>query len=210
MSAIDVILVPGHSASSPGAVSVTGISENAWNRPLVTELNARLNGAGVRSTILYRPPNLGYKTAMAALCNEINALAPKVAIEFHFNATAQHAATGSEALYYPTSDAGAALAELLASACARSILTKNRGAIAQARSWNAPTVASDGHAKGVGQTPQGPPLYFLQLTRCPAVIVESHFGDNAADHRAATLARDEGRLVYTLGVEIQRWLEKWG
>ena len=76
----------------------------------------------------------------------------------------------------------------------------SRGIKGQARSW-AKTgwrtddgTIHDAPVAGAEVVPNGAPLYILQLTRAPAVILEPFFGDHPADAEAATAARDSGKL----------------
>ena len=61
-------------------------------------------------------------------------------------------------------------------------------------------------ARGQAESWAGAPLYFLQKTPCPAVILEPHFGCTADDHLASTAARDDGRLAAAIARAVHRFL----
>src|SRR5690606_28623408 len=108
--------------------------------------------------------------------------------------------------HWPGSARGLEAARRLSAAVAGAIGLRDRGAVAQARSWNGPaTVGPDGVP-----VPGGPPLYLLQLTRAPAVIVESFFGSNERDTELATAARDDGRLPRAMAHAVADILAEWG
>lgn len=201
---VDVVITVGHDSDRRGAVAVDGVTEWDFHRKTAHSLAAELAVMGIRAVVEYRTPGLGYTSAMAHLVARVNAHRPLVALELHFNAGGS-AAHGAEALHWPGSVNGQRLATSLARACAIGGSVRNRGAVAQARSWNADGKLVDDNGDGKPD-PQGPPLYFLRDTHCLAVIVETHFGSNAEDHRHATTARDDGQLAHAMAIALSTWV----
>lgn len=184
---MDVAISVGHSKASPGAVAVDGIAEWHWHHPLANALAVELAGHNLEAEVFYRP-ELPYSLAMHDLVQRINRAAPRVVLELHFNAfpeaPGQATVTGTMALYWPTSEMGHQLARKLSAATAQAQGTIDRGARAQALSW------------------AGAPLYILQNTRAPSVILETHYGDAACDHQRATAARDSGATARALAAAL--------
>lgn len=102
-------------------------------------------------------PTGGLKSKVAF----INARAPTVALEVHFNSDPTHAGRGSETLYYPGSEAGRALAERMQSALG-ALLPPDRG---PKEGW-------------YRMNRKFGPDYFLAKTKCTAIIVEPEFIHN--------------------------------
>jgi N-acetylmuramoyl-L-alanine amidase len=227
---LDVAIAIGHSRDSQGAIAVDGVSEWSWNRTLGALLVASLTACGLSSTVFVRPTSGTYKARMSALTAAVNAAAPRVAIELHFNATMNRERAGSEVLHYPGSVGGLAVAEALLGRVSAAVATKytaplrcscdatgakcppqHAGAktshrvIAQARSWNSGGALVDVDGDG-RPDPQGPPLYWLRDTACPAVILETHFGSNLIDHTNATRARDRGDLPRAIAEGLAAYL----
>lgn len=198
---IDVAIVVGHSSRDPGAVAADGITEHEWCGDLASRLHMACLSRGIRSAV-YRRPDLPYRDAMGVLARGLNAAALRLVIELHFNAL-DKTRSGSCALHWPGSVRGQVAAAALSRAASEAIRIRDLGAIAQARSW------AQSRFENGRPVPAGPPLYVLQWTRAPAVIVESHFGDNAGDHMAATSARDGGVLPGALADAAGRVLQCW-
>jgi len=185
-----VAITIGHRASAQGATGADGVQEWAWHRPFGRQIAAELAARGVDATVHERPDIRRYGDAMARLCRAVNHERPDLVIELHFNAFSEPAGMasvrGSMALHWPTSRKGARWARLLSRACAEAIGTRDRGARSQARSWSGAT------------------LYILRDTLAPAVILETHYGDDPDDHRQATEARDRGELARVIAQAIVR------
>ena len=203
MPALDVAIVVGHDSTSQGARAVDGVREWTWTRPLATQVAVELERRGRRAGVLLRDTHGGYQAKMKRVAGAITAAGAQVAVELHFNANGGSGTGRTEVLYWPGSSRGQKLAALMADQVAECLGPKRRRqAVAQARSWaHAEDLDGDGRVD-----PAGPPLYFLQLTRCPAVIVESHFGDIDSDHTIATEARDDGRLAVAIATAIDSFL----
>jgi len=170
-------IVVGHRKSAQGATAVDGVQEWSWNRPLADQIAAGATALGHDVRVFYRPDRSGYSKAMGELVSEVNAYAPDLVLSLHFDSSTDTSFRGASALHWPGSKAGRMWAVQLSAAVARAAGIRSRGAIAQVESW------------------AGSPLYILRDTVAPAVIIESHFGSNAADHVKATAARDSGDLA---------------
>lgn len=195
-----VALVLGHSRGAPGArLLQTAIHEWHWNAELLPRLRDELAARGVEALAFERLDG-SYETAMRQLCDAINATNPDLVVELHFNGGTQ---SGAEVLHWPGSARGREAAERLSQAVADAIGIRNRGAVAQARSW-ATAELVDGHL-----VPAGPPLWILCLTRAPAVIVEPFFGGNPVEAHKATAARDSGELPRAMADTIAGLLTEW-
>lgn len=168
-------LVIGHSSSSKGAVAVDGVQEWDWTRPLAGQIE-RLAPFDVRT--FYRTPNQGYTRPIKRVAREINAWGADAVIALHFNAFPEppgvESVNGTMALYWPGSTKGRALAAKVSRAVSIAQGTRDRGAREQASSWG------------------GARLHILADTLAPAIILETHYGDDPEDHRKATSARDSG------------------
>lgn len=192
---IDVALSIGHTPQAPGARYLDShVHEYHWNAELAPRLGCAMTAAGL-SVATFQRDEGPYTAAMRKLCDAINAARPRLVLELHFNAGGGSGAMG---VHWPGSSAGQRAARILATAAATAIGIPNRGAVPQARSWNGP-VRTDEKGK---PAPGGPPLYLLQLTAAPAVILEPFFGDRAGEAEAATRARDDGRLSAALAAAV--------
>ena len=185
-----IAIVVGHSEASPGARLLdSAVYEWHWNRVLAEKLAGDLALAGVQSKIFRRPEVGTYQEQMRAVCSAINEFrGTKLVVALHFNAMpADYRGTkaGCVALYYPGSAAGARAAAALSAAASVATGNRDRGIRARGVSWS------------------GAPLYVLQLTRAPAVILEPFFGGHPGDAAAATQARDGGQLSEALARAIE-------
>lgn len=184
---IDIAIVVGHTHAAPGARGADGTHEHTWHSELAELLVAELLSRRFLPAVYTRPEG-PYEEAMRALTRGINAASPRLVVELHFDSAAGRGWSGSSALHWPASTKGAAAAATLSAAAADAIGIRDRGAIGQ------------------GVSHGGLPLRILQWTRAPAVILETHYGDTASDHTAATAARDDGRLPRALAAAIERLL----
>ena len=186
-----VALAVGHDERRQGAYSPTlDLHEWQWCSVLARQLHAELGLRGIESRIFVREPGGKYSEQMAQLCGKINDWQSGhkgLVVSLHFNSTTENWAGGC-ALHWPSSTGGKAAAEALSAAASKAIGNRNRGAIAQDRSW------SSGR----------PPLWLLQLSREVAVICEPFFGSNEADARAGDRALQSGALAHGLADAIAR------
>lgn len=180
-----VALVVGHTAKSQGASNPNGVTEWAFNVVLATAIRMAL-GDSYDCRVFHRPTG-AYKTAMAKLCKEINTWGPAIVVSLHANASPEGAHfDGAEALHYPGSAKGEAFATRLSRDVAGAIGVRDRGARAQSVSW------------------AGEPLYIMQSTKAPAVILETHFIDNDSDHNLAMEGLINGSLSNGIARSIKR------
>jgi N-acetylmuramoyl-L-alanine amidase len=192
---LDVAIVVGHHRVVKGAVAVDGVAEFDWNLRLALQIPRELELLGRRGAVMFRPSNGLYSAQMKAVAEQVRAHGARCALELHFNSVElKPGVPGPQrttVLYWPGSSRGARLAEIAAGEIGDAIggPERTRAFRPQATSW------------------AGAPLYFLELTHCPAVILEPHFGCTAEDHEAATAARDDGRLAAAIARAVHRFLE---
>lgn len=177
-------IVVGHSQERQGAVAVDKVQEWTWQRVLAHQVMAEVSG----SRVFYRPAG-PYTRAMKKLVAEVNGWEPDLVVSLHFNAFAEPPGIdpvhGTMALHWPGSRAGRRWAGILSAAVADAQRTRDKGPREQAKSWGGAT------------------LWILQATKAPAVILETHYGDTASDHRKATEARDCGRTARAIAKAIE-------
>lgn len=179
----------GHDAERAGAYSATlDTQEHPWCSVLARQLAAELELAGLDAQIFLRTPGGTYSAQMRELCDRVNAYTGSsgLVLSLHFNSSTDPSWAGGCVLHWPTSTNGQLAAELLAQAQAAAIGNRNRGAVAQSRSW------------GSGR----PPLYLLQWTHSAACILEPFAGSNAADATAGNEAQQNGTLAYALAQAV--------
>lgn len=189
-----VAISVGHDARSQGAFSLAlDMHEHQWNGLFADALVPELESRGAVVKRFERPSGLGYQTAMAALTSEINDWGPDLVVELHFNAMDDPSWAGCCVLHWPSSTRGNIAAAAISEAAAEAIGNRNRGAVAQDKSWNA------------GR----PPLYLLRDTKAPATIVESFFGSSSTDSIAADKARKSGALPEAVAQAIVDVIASW-
>ena len=161
----------GHNKGT-GARAYNGDDEwehNEYLRKLIVQ-ECRRHGVEVHS--FERDRSLRYTAAMRKLAGQIKSVGADVCLELHFN-SGPKAAHGFEFIHYKGSKGGARLARVLAKSFGmfglRFAPRRGTGTLARGR-WS----------RGSG---------YLRLTPCPAIIVETHFGSNKADHEAAIKTR---------------------
>lgn len=149
-------VVVGHRTSARGATSSDGnLTEFDFNSEVAAEIKQRVKKARVE--IVFRENSTsGYRK----LPSKINRLAPHFVVSLHCNAF-NGSATGTETLYYHSSDRGKTLAGIVQ----RHLL----GALELA----------DRKTKPKQQSDRGGSL--LKFTQAPCVICEPFFIDNNAD-----------------------------
>lgn len=153
-----VALIIGHSQQEQGASNHNGMTEWAYNSMLVGLIAEKLKQAGgIDFEIVNR-------TTLKALPEAVNETDADIAISFHANAFNTRA-TGSEVLYWHSSDEGKALSERINWAICEALGLRNRG------------------LKSIKSGERG--AYLLQKTTMPCVILEPFFIDNDKDLKAA-------------------------
>jgi len=181
-----VAIVIGHDERRQGAYSPTlSLHEWQWCSVLARQLDTELGLRGMQSRIFVREPGGKYSEQMAQLCGKINDWQAELVVALHFNSSNEDWAGGC-ALHWPSSEGGRAAAVALSAAASIAIGNRDRGAIAQDRSW------------GTGR----PPLWLLRLTKARAVILEPFFGSNESDARAGDRALQSGALAHGLAEAI--------
>lgn len=187
-----VALVVGHDAQRPGAWCETlQVHEHPWCSRLASQLLGELQLRGLEAAIFLRTPGLGYSAQMREVCDRVNAYTGTggCVLSLHFNAAEDAQWAGGCALHWPSSTQGAALAGAVAAAASAALANRNRGPIAQARSWG----------------PGRPSLYILQWTQSPAAICEPFFGSNETDSQRAEGALEGGELAHNIAAAVLAW-----
>ena len=136
-------------------------NERDFNLKVATKLSAYLTRKGIPSMIFDDYRGGGYGTAMRDVAGQVRKAQATIAIELHFN-SASPSATGHEWLYWHNSLSGAGIAKNFEAEFKKAF----------------PNIKSRG-IKAIKKTDRGGK--FLELTHCPAVIVEPFFGSNKAD-----------------------------
>jgi len=144
-----------------------GINERDFNLKLASKLSAKLTCRGIPSKIFDHYDGRGYGSAMADVARQVKNAGCTVAIELHFN-SATPSANGHEWLYWHSSVKGKAIAEKFERCFSRLFPgSRSRGV--------KPITRNDRGGK------------FLELTHCPAIILEPFFGSNEADCERITI-----------------------
>jgi N-acetylmuramoyl-L-alanine amidase len=171
-----IALIVGHTPVAPGAVSIGGVSEFAYNSIVADRLEARLTALGYRVSRVARdlPNNL------AGLPAKVNATGAQLAIELHFNSAADPAGNGCEMLHWHNSSGGRELADYMQQAVLQAFGLRNRG------------------LKPIGNGGRGDLL--LRSTRMPCILTEPFFGSNAGNWNRMKDAHDVLAGAYAHGV----------
>ncbi len=191
-------IVVGHSPKHKGARAVDGVHEYDFHLGLAARIAAHAQRQGIEWKVLQRVYNDGLQTpawpahlmagTLRGVVGRANYFMPDLVLSLHFNAApSSHAGQfhGTEALHWPGDVLSAKWCERIAGAVAHAQGTRLRRGDAKRgeppRGVRAQELGSDGR-----------PLILLRDTIVPAVLLETHFGDHAGDHRKATIARDSG------------------
>lgn len=145
-----------------GAYSVPlKINERDFNLKVASELSDKLAARNIRSKIIDQYGGNGYGSAMADVARQVKEIEASLAIELHFN-SASPEANGHEWLYWHSSEIGQKIASKFDAEFSKAFPSiKKRGL--------KPITKKDRGGK------------FLELTHCPAVILEPFFGSSAQD-----------------------------
>lgn len=149
---VDVAVVIGHHPDAPGAPLTLGghtIHEYPLWKPFARELALTLLQEGVTPKVVERPN----EDPDEALAHRVNKTGADAAVELHFNASRNEAASGCDMLHYPGSEGGKRLASELESRVVEALGVPAR------------------HRDTVDYP-------FTSLTEMPAVICEPAFGSN--------------------------------
>ena len=175
-----VALVIGHRPLDPGAVNEDhGITEFEFNKVLAEHVYMLLTERGLHTQIVYRQD---LQTLPRRLNDEIM---PDFIVSLHCNAyperPGEREATGTEVLYYRTSERGKEMAAIMQRKLVKALLLRDRG-IQPKRSED----------RGG---------YLLRYTQAPCIICEPFFLDN--DNDLAVTRKNYDALVsaYVDGIE---------
>ncbi len=169
-------LVIGHRKSAKGAVSIDkSVTEFDFNKELATEIRKRVKKA--RVSVVYRDntPN-----GLSKLPAKINALGPNLILSLHCNAF-NNTASGSETLYFHSSERGKKLASIVQKQLLGALELKDRKIRPK----------KDGD-RGAG---------VLKFTRAPCVICEPFFIDNDNDLEVALRRRKRLAAAYARAID---------
>lgn len=137
------------------------INERDFNLKVATELSGKLADKNIRNKIIDQYGGNGYGWAMADLAKQVKDIRASLAIELHFN-SASPEANGHEWLYWHSSQFGQKIASNFDAEFSKVFPTiKKRGL--------KPITKKDRGGK------------FLELTHCPAIILEPFFGSSVQD-----------------------------
>lgn len=169
-----VMICVGHHPDAQGAQNntghFTGMTEWRFNRDLAPEIAKRMkvNRPMVRARI-------ERNWSVSSINSVINSQKPVVVIELHANAFDRNA-TGTEMLYWHSSEGGERLAQELENAVVAALGLRYRG-----------VKSRESGDRGA---------LFLQKTAMPAVLCESFFIDNSRDLAIAIQKRSELAQAY--------------
>ena len=155
-------------------------NERDFNLKVATKLSASLTRKGIPSKVFDHYDGGGYGSAMSDIATKVKAAQAILAIELHFN-SASPSATGHEWLHWHSSLNGASIAKRFESEFKRVF----------------PSIRSRG-IKPIRKTDRGGK--FLELTHCPAIIVEPFFGSNEEDCEAISI--DGLASVYANAIDL--------
>lgn len=145
-----------------GAYSVPlKINERDFNLKVAHKLSANLTRKGIPSKIFDNYAGGGYGSAMTDVARQVRDAQAVFAIELHFN-SASPTANGHEWLHWHSSITGADIAKKFENEFKKAF----------------PSIKARG-IKPIRKTDRGGK--FLELTHCPAVILEPFFGSNEDD-----------------------------
>lgn len=172
-----VILI-GHRPGDQGAVNeASGTTEYSFNSGLATHISQKLVERGIRAIIVHRDnATQGYRY----LPEKINDLSADLIVSLHCNAFDTRA-TGTETLYYHSSETGRQMAEIFQRHMVKALFLSDRG-IKPKRSED----------RGG---------YLLRYTLAPCVIAEPFFIDNDNDLRVANKHYDALVVAYADAIE---------
>lgn len=137
------------------------INERDFNLKVASRLGDLLCSNGIESVILDDYKGNGYGSAMVDAARQVKGVKASLAIELHFN-SASPSATGHEWLYWHTSEVGRQAAGKFDAEFSKAFpAMKKRG------------------LKAITSKDRGGK--FLELTHCPALILEPFFGSNVRD-----------------------------
>ena len=156
------------------------INERDFNSKVAIKLSANLTRKGIPSKIFDEYAGNGYGYAMMNVADQVRKAQATLAIELHFN-SASPTANGHEWLYWNSSLSGATIARNF-DAEFKKVFSgiKSRG------------------IKAITKSERGGK--FLELTHCPAVILEPFFGSSESDCKQINV--DDLATVYANAIDL--------
>lgn len=137
------------------------INERDFNLKVASQLVDMLKDRGIRSKVFDHYNGNGYGAAMSDVAKQVKEARASLAIELHFN-SASPEANGHEWLYWHSSEIGKKIAAKFDIEFCKAF----------------PTIKKRGF-KAITKKDRG--AKFLELTHCPAVILEPFFGSSTQD-----------------------------
>ena len=193
-------IVVGHTPQTGGAVAADGSTEYELMSGFADLLLAHV--AGTAQTKVYRHGYAGsYWRTVHPTIKAINDWGADLMIELHFNSVGREHPGYHQGgcIHYGNGDTGAESAKGRAwgSALAGAVEVldvESWGSKPMDRSWNAPPNRPPRRSSIGRLLPNGPELYMLTRTRCPAILMEAFNGRNPGHvsaflDRRATFAR---------------------
>lgn len=165
----------GPEGKDPGAVNnVLKVTEFKYNQDLSSALVAALKKAGHKVDIVLQDAR-----GVGMVAGACNALNPDVVVSLHSNAAENLNATGTETLYWHTSENGKKLANEIQGKMVAALGLPSRGIKARDN------------------------LAVLRSTKCPAVIVEPFFISNDNDYKVAVAKLPQ--LAQAIADGVTQW-----
>jgi len=169
-------LIVGHTPQAPGAVSIDGTTEYAYNSIVADFLETKLRVLGYRVSRVAR----GLPNDLPGLPGKVNATGADLAVELHFNSFGDPSANGCETLHWHSSVDGRALAMYIQKAVLQSFSLRNRGLI--------PIRGNDrGHI-------------LLRGTAMPCILTEPFFGSSPTNWARMKDAHEQLAGAYAHGI----------
>lgn len=137
------------------------INERDFNLKVATSLSKKLASRNIRSKIIDHYNGNGYGSAMADVARQVKEAGASLAVELHFN-SATPQANGHEWLYWHSSEIGKKIAHKFNLEFSKAF----------------PGIKARG-PKAITKNDRGGK--FLELTHCPAIILEPFFGSSVED-----------------------------
>jgi len=151
-----VCIVVGHSRSSKGVRSVSGVSEWDYNDKVADHLRDKMLRQNVSTVKLHR------ETTISELVSRIKKVNPVVVVELHFNSVESPQANGAETLYLASNEKGRQLAVMVQRRTIEILKNRDRGVL---------PISKGG--RGFGLLSGVDPI--------PAIITEPFFGSNPTE-----------------------------
>lgn len=183
---VNVAIIIGHHAKSQGASMLeTGQTEYRFNTELMFEITGVLQERVCYDVYLHDTINDYYKRIKDTV-KRMGAQKYHLVLELHFNAAADEAAHGAEALYLEHNPRTKYFAELFSLNCATAFQLHNRGAKPR-------------------NNPKQRGYWMLQRPPWDTVILEPFFGSNAND--VSKVAHQQKRLAHVIHRTVCQFID---